>query len=599
MEAERPSRVRRAAQLVAAALVAGTIAAAVTGGMGASIRVQASLYSGGAFDTCTVPSNATLNAWLAGPYRGVGIYIGGVNRACANTNLTPTWLANTLASGWNVIPTYVGLQAPCTTVKKLATIAVDGTAGTQGTAAAVDAAARAAALGIPTGSPIYLDIEGYPLNNPSCSQVVEAFAAGWVTGLHARGYITGVYGSAASTIRDMVALAGVTTPPDAVWIANWNDVTSVYGDKYIADGYWATHQRLHQYAGDHKETWGGVTITIDSNVVDGPVLGATGIAPAPTVPLPTPPLATPTGAAAGTTPAPVTAPTTTTPTPTPSASTPGGSVTATDSESSVTWTAGTFQQPVLVTLSHATPEPVIAGFGTGGYSVQLTVTQNATSAPLSTFAAPVGLHFVKIPGASAPVYSTNGTTWKPVAQMAGTTLATGAKTGYLKEPDGSIDVRTTVAGWFALLPDPTPPTQPKLLSARFSHGELVLRWAKSSDNSGAVAGYQLLLDGKRTADIAATASSTTTRAFHPSALSVYRVAAVDASGNLSTPSTPVVVEPSPRPATVPAALPAWSWQLHRWIGEGRSGARPATAPTATPAWFWTWAAWRDAPFRLK
>ena len=245
MEAERPSRVRRAAQLVAAALVAGTIAAAVTGGMGASIRVQASLYSGGAFDTCTVPSNATLNAWLAGPYRGVGIYIGGVNRACANTNLTPTWLANTLASGWNVIPTYVGLQAPCTTVKKLATIAVDGTAGTQGTAAAVDAAARAAALGIPTGSPIYLDIEGYPLNNPSCSQVVEAFAAGWVTGLHARGYITGVYGSAASTIRDMVALAGVTTPPDAVWIANWNDVTSVYGDKYIADGYWATHQRLH------------------------------------------------------------------------------------------------------------------------------------------------------------------------------------------------------------------------------------------------------------------------------------------------------------------------------------------------------------------
>ena len=47
------------------------------------------------------------------------------------------------------------------------------------------------------------------------------------------------------------------------------------------------HQRLHQYVGDHKETWGGVTINIDSSVVDGPVLGATGTAPTPTVPLPT------------------------------------------------------------------------------------------------------------------------------------------------------------------------------------------------------------------------------------------------------------------------------------------------------------------------
>ena len=331
--------------------------------------------SGGAFDSCTAPSNTTLTSWLAGPYRAVGIYIGGANRACANPGLTATWLATTLASGWSVIPTYVGLQAPCTTVKKLATVATDGSAGTQGTAAASDAAARAAALGIPTGSPIYLDIEGYPINNPACSQVVEAFAAGWVSGLHARGYIAGVYGSAASTIQDMVALSTTATPPDAVWIADWNDVTSVFGNKYVADGYWATHQRLHQYVGDHKETWGGVTINIDSSVVDGPVLGATGTAPTPTVPLPTPPLTAASSSSAGTTPTPVstpttTAPTTTTPAPA-TASTPGGTVTSTDSESSVTWNAGTFQQPVLVTLTHATPEPTIAGFGVGSYLLAL------------------------------------------------------------------------------------------------------------------------------------------------------------------------------------------------------------------------------------
>jgi hypothetical protein len=33
-------------------------------------------------------------------------------------------------------------------------------------------------------------------------------------------------------------------------------------------GLWVNHQRLHQYKGDHNETWGGVTINIDSNFLD-------------------------------------------------------------------------------------------------------------------------------------------------------------------------------------------------------------------------------------------------------------------------------------------------------------------------------------------
>jgi hypothetical protein len=34
---------------------------------------------------------------------------------------------------------------------------------------------------------------------------------------------------------------------------------------------WSQRSRIHQYRGDHDETWGGVTINIDSNYVDGPV----------------------------------------------------------------------------------------------------------------------------------------------------------------------------------------------------------------------------------------------------------------------------------------------------------------------------------------
>ena len=60
---------------------------------------------------------------------------------------------------------------------------------------------------------------------------------------------------------------------------------SVFGDPHVSDSVWANHQRVHQYKGGHKETWGGVTINIDSNYVDGPVLGGV------TAPPPPPPAA--------------------------------------------------------------------------------------------------------------------------------------------------------------------------------------------------------------------------------------------------------------------------------------------------------------------
>ena len=36
---------------------------------------------------------------------------------------------------------------------------------------------------------------------------------------------------------------------------------------------WANHQRIHQFRGGHDETWGGTTINIDSDYVDGATVG--------------------------------------------------------------------------------------------------------------------------------------------------------------------------------------------------------------------------------------------------------------------------------------------------------------------------------------
>ena len=182
---------------------------------------------------------------------------------------------------------------------------------------------------------------------------MQSFVSAWVNELRAQGFVAGVYGSAASTIRDIATLG--SSLPDAAWIANWNGVEGVFGDPYVSDSLWANHQRVHQYKGGHKETWGGVTINIDSNYVDGPVLG--GIAPPPPPPPP-----------------------------------PAGSVGSGDNRAVVAWPDGAFTTPVAVALTPVSPPPA------NGYAVQLTVTDTDTSTPVTTFGAPVLLHITGATG---------------------------------------------------------------------------------------------------------------------------------------------------------------------------------------------------------
>ena len=118
-------------------------------------------------------------------------------------------------------------------------------------------------------------MEGYALNDPRLHRRrAGASSRAWVDELHALGYLAGVYGSAASTIRDLQALAATGSAPDDVWIADWNGQETVFGNPYVSDTLWTNHQRLHQYRGGHHETWGGVTIDVDSSYVDAAVVGS-------------------------------------------------------------------------------------------------------------------------------------------------------------------------------------------------------------------------------------------------------------------------------------------------------------------------------------
>lgn len=554
-------------QRIGSVAVGALLGLAVAGSGSAELRARTTVFTGYGFDACNAPTQATLNAWLVSPYRALGIYIGGANRTCANEQLTSDWVASALSSGWSLIPLYVGLQAPCASKESLTKISPPS-ASTQGTAAADDAIARLAALALPAGSPIYFDMEGYSVSNPTCSQTVQSFLSGWVIELHAQGYLAGAYGSAASTIRDVQALGSAI--PDDIWIGNWNGQTGVFGDPYVSDSLWTNHQRLHQYRGGHHETYGGITINIDNSYVDGAVVAATGTAPPPVTP---PPLSPPSTGGAST----------------------AGSVSSDDGQSTASWPAGTFGQSVVVTLTQSTS--TVPGFATGGYGVQLQVQQTSASVLSTGFALPVTIHIGPQSGKLVPLYSTNQLNWSLLPQLVDNVLPSGDRAGYGGRPDGSFDIQTTFAGYFALVPDTTRPTAPAALDARFAHGSLVLRWPKSTDNSGAVASYEVTLTNRPLLSITDVRTAAVTRLHHVGP-SVYRVVAIDSAGNESEPSKPVVVLPSKRPPNLPKALPAWAWNLFNWQQQGKQGTRP-DAPRIVPGWYWQWSAWRAVPFHIR
>jgi hypothetical protein len=230
-------------------------------------------YDGVGFDTCSAPSAAAMRAWHRDSrYRAVGIYIGGINRACGYGNLSPAWVRTVSRDGWQLVPLYVGRQAPCVRQKGVARMN-PATVRSQAAAAANDAVHRATRLGLRPRTAVYFDLEGYTHGDRQCTDAVLKYLAEWTEVLHAHGYVSGVYSSADSGIRDLagVAVAHATGLPDALWIARWDKSASPTHDPSLPDLAWSPHSRIKQFNGGRREMHGGVTIEIDQDWIDGPV----------------------------------------------------------------------------------------------------------------------------------------------------------------------------------------------------------------------------------------------------------------------------------------------------------------------------------------
>lgn len=224
------------------------------------------------FDTCTAPSLQTMRVWRA-KFSAVGIYIGGEDMACSYGHLSAAWVKAVQAMGWSLLPIYVGPQPPCDRYPGR----IDPKrAAAEGRAAAAGAVADATMFGIGRGSPIYYDIEAYNRNKSRCVTAVLTFLDAWTRQLDAKRYLSGVYSSAGSAIIDLASASQIDghrlAKPQCVWVAFWNNRKNLSASPYLGRSAWPQADLSKQYSGPHLVKVGGITLSIDSDLVDGPVV---------------------------------------------------------------------------------------------------------------------------------------------------------------------------------------------------------------------------------------------------------------------------------------------------------------------------------------
>ncbi|WP_327269899.1 DUF1906 domain-containing protein [Streptomyces sp. NBC_01218] len=228
-------------------------------------------FTGQAFDTCTAPSLAAMKAWKSDAfYGGAAVYIGGKNRGCAQPNLTSSWVKSVNSAGWKLIPLYVGAQPPCQKSANPEKLTAS-TAASLGVKDGNDAVARAAALGMKAGSPVYLDIEPYTITDKACNDAVLSYVRSFTRTLRAKTYRAGFYGFSSSSAKAVATAANRTDLPGNLWYALWDGKPTTTTDWPWSKTLYTDHSRAHQYKVNSKETRGGHTLTVDRDAWDAPV----------------------------------------------------------------------------------------------------------------------------------------------------------------------------------------------------------------------------------------------------------------------------------------------------------------------------------------
>ena len=248
-----------------------------------------SIDEGAGFDRCGTTTLSQLQAWWNSPtdaYFWFGFYIGGPALGLGCTVPSPQWVDSVFSTtGLALVPIWVGRQAPSgcnpTGGPYSSSQSIDippSTAVQEGINDAQTAVNTAAAEGFLSAGIVYDDMEAYTSNNTvggySCSLIVDSYLNGWDYEIGQLFWTSGVYGSEASTISNLVANAGGPGfhEPNNVWIACYYvpgqscPGATVWNMPDFGNWAFVLDQRHHQFHHDQCETYANTPITIDSNV---------------------------------------------------------------------------------------------------------------------------------------------------------------------------------------------------------------------------------------------------------------------------------------------------------------------------------------------
>lgn len=227
-------------------------------------------YNARGLDSCNAPTHAQMAAfWHQTRWWWWGVYIGGVNRACPNTNLTPRWIHRETRRGWGLQPIWVGRQAPCVSQGGLAHMSRHrDRAYRQGREAARHAYRRVRHLNMNPHTPVVFDMEAFDTSKRRCLRAVKAFVRGWSHQLRAKTPVTpGYYGSSCASA--VSAMWKLSPRPAYVWGASWGSGRRVQRMSCVSHDIWP--HRLKQYTGGSRVTESGVTLNVDKDCAAGPM----------------------------------------------------------------------------------------------------------------------------------------------------------------------------------------------------------------------------------------------------------------------------------------------------------------------------------------
>ena len=212
---------------------------------------------------------------------------------------------------------------------------------------------------------------------------------------------------------------------------------------------------------------------------------------------------------------------------------------------------------LVVRVDPSPPTPSVApGLVPGGHLIEVTAHWALAGTAVTEFAAPLDITLPNTgDGFAIPATSDDGSSWRSLGRLDGTTLPAGRADGYYVD-GANVHVLTRHLSFFALMLDDEAPTPPRHLAGVVADDGLTIRWIPGTDSSGRLGNVILLVNGAEYRHFGPTEFEAKLGAIEPGDTRRFQLLQLDAAGNKSAPTTVLRAVPNVAGLGVEAARAA-------------------------------------------